>query len=88
MNGVDVVTFSGGIGENDDGIRSGICAQMDFLGIKLNDEANRRATGALPENGAVISTEDAPVKVIALPTNEEWMVALNTYDLIVHGVEI
>lgn len=88
MNGVDVVTFSGGIGENDDGIRSGICSQMDFLGIKLNDEANRRATGVLPENGAVISAEDAPVKVIALPTNEEWMVALNTYDLIVHGVEI
>ena len=88
MNGVDVVTFSGGIGENDDSLRSRICDQMDFLGIRLDEEANRSAVGALPEDGVVISPADRSVKVIVLPTNEEWMVAMNTHRVIAGEVEM
>lgn len=87
LNGVDVVTFSGGIGENDDSLRSQICDRMDYLGIRLNERANCSAVGSLPENGVVISAEDFPVKVIVLPTNEEWMVAVNTRNVIAHEVE-
>lgn len=78
MNGVDVITFSGGIGENDSDLRRMICENMDYLGVRLDSNANCKAVGDLPEDGVEISAPDSAVKVIVLPTNEEWMVAINT----------
>ena len=78
MNGVDVITFSGGIGENDSDLRRMICENMDYLGVRLDSNANCKAVGDLPEDGVEISAPDSAVKVIVLPTNEEWMVAMNT----------
>ena len=78
MNGIDVLSFSGGIGENGNGIRSAICRDMDYLGIRLDEEKNAALRGTLPPNGCVISSPDSMTKVLVLPTNEEWMVAMNT----------
>lgn len=78
MNGIDVLNFSGGIGENGSLIRSAVCRSMDYLGIKLDEEKNNALHGTLPEDGVVISAADSRVKVTVLPTNEEWMVAMNT----------
>lgn len=82
LDGVDVITFSGGIGENDADLRSRICDRMGYLGIKLDERANVAASGALPEDGVVISAPDSAVKILVLPTNEEWMVATNTWKVI------
>lgn len=78
MNGIDVLCFTGGIGERGNAERSAICKNMEYLGIRLDEEKNRALCGSLPEDGALISAPDSPVKVIALPTNEELMVAMNT----------
>lgn len=78
LNGVDVITFSGGMGENDADLRCQICENMDYLGVKLDWETNSQAVGDLPADGVEISAPDSRVKIIVLPTNEEWMVALNT----------
>ncbi len=82
LNGVDVITFSGGIGENDADLRQKVLENMDYLGVKLDEERNKTAVGDLPADGVVISAADSRVKVIALPTNEEWMVAMNAHKLI------
>ncbi len=82
LNGVDVITFSGGIGENDAQLRQKVLEHMDYLGVKLDEESNKAAVGDLPADGVVISAADSKVKVIALPTNEEWMVAMNAHKLI------
>lgn len=87
LNGVDVITFSGGIGENDASLRSRICQQMDYLGVKLDSQANAGAVGVLPEDGVVISSPDSKVTVMVLPTNEEWMVAMSTYKVIQQEVQ-
>lgn len=87
MNGVDVITFSGGIGENDSDLRQMICKDMESFGIQLDPQANRLATGNLPGDGAVISAADARVKIMVLPTDEEWMVAMNTRRVIGQEVQ-
>lgn len=78
LNGADIITFSGGIGENDSDLRQRICENMDFFGIRLNQQANRETVGELPADGVEISAPDSRVKIMVLPTNEEWMVAMNT----------
>ena len=82
MNGADVITFSGGIGENDSELRQKICENMDCFGIRLNQQANQKATGELPADGVEISAPNSKIKIIVLPTNEEWMVAMNTRKVI------
>ncbi len=73
MNGLDVLIFTGGIGENADTTRAGVASELDYLGIKLDETKNNgfRSEG-------VISTDDSPVKVVVVPTNEELMIALDT----------
>lgn len=73
MNGLDVLIFTGGIGENADTTRAGVASELDYLGIKLDESKNNgfRSEG-------VISTDDSPVKVVVVPTNEELMIALDT----------
>ncbi len=77
MNGIDVVVFTGGVGENQINIRKGICEHLEFMGIKLDVEAN---TARSVEK--LISTEDSKVKVYIVPTDEEMMIARETKRLI------
>ena len=75
MNGVDVLVFTAGIGENDVIIRDRICKDMDYLGVTV-DEAKNKAVGRGGEGE--ISKDGAPVHVMSIPTNEEYMIALDT----------
>ena len=71
LNGLDALVFTAGIGENRTGTRAEICANLDQLGIRLDLEMNE----ATQAEETVISAEDAPVKVMVIPTNEELVVA-------------
>jgi acetate kinase len=71
LNGADALVFTAGIGENDTVVRSAVCANLDQLGILLDDELNDSTKG----REAVISRPDSPVKVLIIPTNEELVVA-------------
>mgnify|MGYP001138645986 CR=1 FL=1 len=73
MGGVDAVIFTAGVGENDKAIRSMVCAGLDFMGLKLDDNAND-----VRGKEAVISAADSKVKVLLIPTNEELMIAIDT----------
>lgn len=77
MNGVDVITFAGGVGENGPEVRSKICQSLEFLGVKIDEEKNK-ARGKECE----ISTPDSKVKVYIIPTNEELMIARDTMNLV------
>lgn len=78
MNGVDAITFTAGVGENDGPIRSEVCAYLEFLGIKINEELNIKSRGV----EVLISTPDSKVKVYVLPTNEELAIAQQTLELV------
>ena len=77
MNGVDAVVFTAGVGENGIAMRADIMANMDFLGMKLDEEANK-----VRGKERVISTEDSKVKILLIPTNEELMIARDTLELV------
>lgn len=77
MNGVDAIAFTAGIGENDGKIRAKICQYLGYLGITLDEEANK-ARG----KEAVITTEDSRAPVYAIPTNEELAIARETVALV------
>ncbi|MBZ9631822.1 acetate kinase [Salegentibacter sp. LM13S] len=77
MNGVDALVFTAGIGENSDVIRSLVCKDMDFFGIKLNEEKNKQRLKEL----RTINAEDSQVRVLVIPTNEELEIAQQTYKL-------
>lgn len=78
MNGLDAVLFTGGIGENEALVRSMACADMDFLGIKLDEEVNASVRGKLCK----ISASDSKVEVWIVPTNEELLIARDTLALV------
>ena len=77
MNGADVITFAGGIGENAIDVRKQICESLSFLGVKIDAEKNN-CRGKEIE----ISTFDSKVKVFIVPTNEELMIARDTIHVI------
>ena len=78
MNGLDAVIFTGGIGENSDDLRADVCRDMEFLGIKLDENANAGMRGKLMK----ISAPDSKVEVWVVPTNEELLIARDTRDLV------
>ena len=78
MNGVDIIVFTAGGGENQYGVRSGVCQDMDWLGIKLDLAKNDSVRG----EEAIISTPDSKVTVCLIPTDEELMVATDTMNLV------
>jgi len=83
LGGLDAVAFSGGIGENSWRIRDQVCSGLDFLGLRLDPEANR-----LPAHGdRVISAPDSAITVLVVHTNEELMVARETVKVLAtaHG---
>jgi len=79
MNGVDVIVFTAGLGENDRLVREGICADMEYLGVKFDKELNMTTPRG---EKVVLSTPDSKVKVVMFPTDEEYMIASDTYDLV------
>lgn len=75
LNGIDALVFTAGIGENSDMLRSMVCEDMDFFGIKIDQDKNSNS----PRGSEVeISAEDAKVHTLVIPTNEEYMIALDT----------
>ncbi|MGN0814253.1 MAG: acetate/propionate family kinase [Candidatus Coproplasma sp.] len=79
MGGLDCIVFTAGIGENTPTIRAGVCEGLEFLGVKLDKEANNgKNTGAIRE----ISAPDSRVKVLVIPTNEELVIARETLALV------
>ena len=81
MGGVDVITFTAGIGENDPRIREGVIAALKPFGVTLDNEANTIDGGHLGEP-TTISAADSSVRVVVYPTNEEWAIAQHVADLV------
>lgn len=79
MNGLDVLVFTAGIGENSWTTRERVCKDMDYLGIKIDEDKNKNFTRGIPQD---ISAKDSKVKVLVIPTNEEYMIALDTLKII------
>ena len=77
MGGVDLVIFTGGVGENSSDLRRWVCKDMEFMGIKIDDSINDATHG----DNTIISTADAKVKVAVIATNEELVIATDTYQL-------
>ena len=77
MGGLDVVVFTAGVGENQISMRSVVCKDMEFLGIKF-DESKNNVRG----EEAIISADDSKVKVVVIPTDEELMIATDTMNLL------
>jgi acetate kinase len=78
MGGIDLLIFTGGIGENSDTTRTGICEGLEFLGIDLDENIN----AGLRSKEITISKKDAKVNVMVIPTNEELMIAIDTQKII------
>jgi acetate kinase len=74
MNGADAIVFTAGVGENSARIRYATLRNMEWFGIKIDDAKNEKAVGVESE----ISTADSRIKVFAIPTNEELVIALDT----------
>ncbi len=81
MNGLDILVFTGGIGENGDERRWGIAGSLQYLGIDIDKDKN---TG-LRSKEAVISSENSKVTVMVVPTNEELVIAQDTVNILDKG---
>ena len=79
MNGADALVFTAGIGENDFAVREGVCKDMDFFGIKIDEEVNRKSPKGEFND---ITAPDGKVKVFIIPTDEEYMIAKDTQNLV------
>lgn len=78
LNGLDAVVFTAGVGENDSNIRRLVCENMEYLGIRLDEEKNEHQSNIIRE----ISTDDSHVKVLVVPTNEELEIVKQCYQLL------
>jgi len=80
LGGIDALVFTAGIGENAAGIRRRICKKAAWLGVRLDETANERAKGE-----SVISTPRSNVAVAVIPTNEELVIARQSWRLVLDG---
>ena len=78
LGGADIVVFTGGVGENSDTARELACEGLEYMGIKINQEANVQTHGT----ERIISTPDSKVTVVVIPTDEEMMIASDTMNLL------
>lgn len=78
MGGVDIVVFTAGVGENQSSMRAEVCRNMEWMGIKLDEEKNKTVRGV----EAVISAPNSKVTVVVIPTDEELMIASDTMALL------
>ncbi len=77
MNGVDIIVFTAGVGENQEGVRWDSCADMEYLGIKMDAERNH-----CRGEERILSADDSKVKVVLVPTDEEIVIARDTMELV------
>lgn len=77
LNGIDVLTFTAGVGENDAATRAAVCEYLGFMGVKIDPEKNNTRG-----KECVISADDSKVQVWVVPTNEELMIAQDTAELV------
>ena len=77
MGGCDIIVFTAGVGENQAGMRAGVCEGMEWMGVKLDEAAN-----AVRGEETIISTPDSKVTVVVIPTDEELMIASDTMELL------
>lgn len=77
LGGVDIIVFTGGVGENQASARWAACESLEFMGIKLDAERNK-----VRGEEAIISTDDSKVKVVVIPTDEELMIASDTMSIL------
>ncbi|OAB44320.1 acetate/propionate family kinase [Paenibacillus glacialis] len=78
MNGVDVIVFTAGVGENSVVVREKVCENLTYLGVEIDDALNAIRSG----EPRLISTSDSKVKVLVVPTNEELVIARDTYRIV------
>lgn len=78
MGGVDIIVFTGGVGENQTGVRENVCEPLAFMGVEIDKELNARTRGT----ETVISTPASKVQVVVVPTDEELMIARDTRDIV------
>lgn len=78
MGGVDIIVFTGGVGENQTGLRADVCAPLAFMGVEIDADINAKVRG----EEAVISTPNSKVTVAVVPTDEELMIARDTRDIV------
>lgn len=77
LGGVDVILFTGGVGENQATCRAGACEGLEFMGVKIDPVKNK-----VRGEEAIISTDDSKVKVVVIPTDEELLIASDTMDIL------
>ena len=77
LNGFDVLVFTGGVGENQTATREKICKGLTFMGIEVDSEVNK-----IRGEEILISTKNSKVKVVVIPTDEEYMIAADTMELV------
>lgn len=77
MQGIDAIVFTAGVGENQVNIRRGICENLKYMGVKIDDEKNK-----LRGEEVEISAKDSKIKVYVIPTNEELVIARDTMNLV------
>jgi acetate kinase len=78
LNGLDAILFTAGVGENDSAMRDAVCKDLDFLGITLDQGKNSAYNGEMTE----INTNDSKVKILVIPTNEEYEIANQCFTLL------
>ncbi len=78
MGGLDIIVFTGGVGENQTGVRENVCKPLAFMGVEVDKAVNDGVRG----EEAVISTAASRVKVCVIPTDEELMIARDTEDIV------
>jgi acetate kinase len=81
MGGVDIIVFAGGIGENGPETREEVCQDLEFLGVEVDPEKNNGLRG----KEAIISRDNARVKVMVVPTNEELVIAEDTMRIVLES---
>lgn len=82
MGGVDIIVFTGGVGEHQSSTRANVCNPLRFMGVEIDDAANDANNG----DEGIISTPNSAVKVVVIPTDEEYMIAKDT-EAIIEGRE-
>lgn len=78
LGGVDIIVFTGGVGENQSMCRHEVCQGLEYMGVHLDEAMNDQIHG----DEAIISTADSKVKIVVIPTDEEFMIASDTMTIL------
>lgn len=78
LGGVDIIVFTGGVGENQYPLRYTVCKDLEYMGVKIDKEVNDKTRS----EEVIISTPDSKVKVVVIPTDEELTIALDTVEIL------